>query len=504
MAFDETRRATVDFVRQGLIRPSASRAMGKHNSLATGSAMLAVVAPTLGQQRPGNACVFVGQGHCHDVLVPPPTNGANDPNNSILPANTDRGFTDHEMLDEIGLVHMNGRVYDPLVGRFLSADPYIQSPLNLQSYNRYSYVMNNPLGSADPSGYFGLKSFFKAATHLTLANTLFSQAPGALETTAYMVYASYQYISNQPGQTYIDNYVMNNSWAYSVGMVAATASTSWICYGCGGAAFASYYSYQATGSVAKAYKVGAITFATNYAFSVVGSMGTSYGWGTLQYVAAHAAVGCASAAASGGNCGQGAAAAGFGTLATQYVPITYKGNYAYEVTYMSAVGGTASVLGGGKFANGAKSAAFVYLLKAAPSMYEDFVDYGLDMGPGGDAVEKGPLDPPVKGANNVGVQNCKDPRNSWFCEGGTVSRFFNQVFGVNAVAGVHDTMQNGLGTGLMRDIGNVPLMLPAAAFTYGAAFGQVLNSLPSPMYIYRPQQKDANGRSEYRPPIMVW
>lgn len=54
---------------------------------------------------------------------------------------------------------MNGRVYDPAIGRFLSADPYIQFPLNTQSYNRYSYVLNNPLSFTDPSGYFlsGLK-----------------------------------------------------------------------------------------------------------------------------------------------------------------------------------------------------------------------------------------------------------------------------------------------------------------------------------------------------------
>jgi hypothetical protein len=49
---------------------------------------------------------------------------------------------------------MNGRVYDPEVGRFLSADPFIQAPYNSQSYNRYSYVLNNPLKYVDPSGYF--------------------------------------------------------------------------------------------------------------------------------------------------------------------------------------------------------------------------------------------------------------------------------------------------------------------------------------------------------------
>lgn len=58
---------------------------------------------------------------------------------------THRGFTGHEMLDAIGLVHMGGRVYDPLTGRFLSPDPFVQSPDNLQNLNRYSYVLNNPL-----------------------------------------------------------------------------------------------------------------------------------------------------------------------------------------------------------------------------------------------------------------------------------------------------------------------------------------------------------------------
>jgi len=69
------------------------------------------------------------------------------------------GYIDHTILDNLGLVHMNGRVYDPAIGRFLSADPYIQFPLNTQSYNRYSYVLNNPLSFTDPSGYFlsGLK-----------------------------------------------------------------------------------------------------------------------------------------------------------------------------------------------------------------------------------------------------------------------------------------------------------------------------------------------------------
>jgi RHS repeat-associated protein len=65
-----------------------------------------------------------------------------------------RGFTGHEMMDDIGLIHMNGRIYDPQIGRFLSADPVILNPNNLQDYNRYTYVRNNPLTYTDPEGYF--------------------------------------------------------------------------------------------------------------------------------------------------------------------------------------------------------------------------------------------------------------------------------------------------------------------------------------------------------------
>jgi RHS repeat-associated protein len=67
---------------------------------------------------------------------------------------TSRGYTGHRELPGVGLVHMGGRVYHPGIGRFLSADPFIQSPLSSQSYNRYSYLWNSPLNGTDPSGYF--------------------------------------------------------------------------------------------------------------------------------------------------------------------------------------------------------------------------------------------------------------------------------------------------------------------------------------------------------------
>jgi RHS repeat-associated protein len=66
---------------------------------------------------------------------------------------TERGYTGHEHLDAVELTHMNGRVQDPELGRFISADPFVQAPYHSQSLNRYSYVWNNPLTFVDPSGF---------------------------------------------------------------------------------------------------------------------------------------------------------------------------------------------------------------------------------------------------------------------------------------------------------------------------------------------------------------
>ena len=63
-----------------------------------------------------------------------------------------RGYTGHEHLSVFGLINMNARLYDPALGRFLSPDPYVQTPDNSQNFNRYSYCLNNPLRYSDPTG----------------------------------------------------------------------------------------------------------------------------------------------------------------------------------------------------------------------------------------------------------------------------------------------------------------------------------------------------------------
>jgi RHS repeat-associated protein len=65
-----------------------------------------------------------------------------------------QGYTFQTWLGQsMGLNHMNGRVQDAILGRFLSADPHIPDPSNAQSYNRYTYVNNNPVTATDPTGF---------------------------------------------------------------------------------------------------------------------------------------------------------------------------------------------------------------------------------------------------------------------------------------------------------------------------------------------------------------
>jgi RHS repeat-associated protein len=84
------------------------------------------------------------------------------------------------MLDALGLIHMNGRVYNPVLGRFVSADTYIQAPENSQSFNRYTYVINNPLSLTDPSGNFFGMPFIASAIFSAIASKAFEPLLGML------------------------------------------------------------------------------------------------------------------------------------------------------------------------------------------------------------------------------------------------------------------------------------------------------------------------------------
>ena len=88
--------------------------------------------------------------------------GSPDPAGAIT-SESSRGFTGHEQLDSVGLIHMNGRVYDPLLARFGTPDPMTENPFSTQGWNRYSYVGNSPVNFTDPSGYCFMGCFWQPA-----------------------------------------------------------------------------------------------------------------------------------------------------------------------------------------------------------------------------------------------------------------------------------------------------------------------------------------------------
>ncbi|HFU76061.1 MAG TPA: RHS repeat-associated core domain-containing protein [Arcobacter sp.] len=87
---------------------------------------------------------------------------------------TNRGFTGYEHIEGSEFIHMNARLYDSTIGRFLSADTIVQAPFKSQSFNRYSYVFNNPLYYTDPTGHYGVALTYRYSSVGVVYNGGFS------------------------------------------------------------------------------------------------------------------------------------------------------------------------------------------------------------------------------------------------------------------------------------------------------------------------------------------
>jgi RHS repeat-associated protein len=278
-------------------------------------------------------------------------NGQADVTDSLVGQTTDRGYTEHEHLDEMGLIHMNGRVYDPLVGRMMSADPFIQAPGSLQSYNRYSYVMNNPLNLTDPSGYFSLRGFLK--NPFASFNNHGDRVGGAILGGLF----------GPKGYHAVFNF-LQGSGGYQLKSAVLTAASGF-CY-----AWAAACNAGAQAGLTRAYggsdgdalRAGAIAGVSTGAFQLAGMVTPGDSSSYARYLA-HAGAGCVSAAAGGGNCGRGAVAGVFGKFASNELSIGGSGmQYDIANGFIAATaGGIGSVIAGGKFENGAVTAAYGYL-----------------------------------------------------------------------------------------------------------------------------------------------
>ena len=112
-----------------------------------------------------------------------------------------RGYCGHEHLSSYGLINMNARLYDPVLGRFLSPDPFVQSPDFSQNFNRYAYALNNPLKYKDPTGEFAI-----------WGPILLSALVAAVVDYGFQVGHNYKLAKNRPEMTKKDIWFNNIDW----------------------------------------------------------------------------------------------------------------------------------------------------------------------------------------------------------------------------------------------------------------------------------------------------
>lgn len=258
-----------------------------------------------------------------------------------LNAGTDRGFTGHEQLDDIGLLHMNGRIYDPTLGVFLQGDPMVGQPDDLQNYNRYGYCFNNPLTCTDPTGFdfwSHLRHGVVNTWHSVWHNPVFRVA---LSITAMVclgpesaVWGEYGFLGGITASPLVQTAI--------AGFVSGAIATGTVKGGVQGAFTAAMF-----------FEAGELISGK---FEAVGEIKDN-----VARVAIHGVVGCVTSMTGGGKCGPGALSAAFTKAAAPGIMNQTGENRVLGAMAAAVVGGTASVLGGGKFANGAETGAFSYL-----------------------------------------------------------------------------------------------------------------------------------------------
>lgn len=285
---------------------------------------------------------------------------------------TSRGFTGHEMVDEMNIIHMNARIYDPKLARMLQADSIIPDPTILASLNRYSYVYNNPLNATDPTGhnpflvgmawgaFFGAAGKALDAPWLTAVGGILMCASGGLCDAAQI--------------------------AKSIGAAA-------------GFAFGSTYS--ATGNLGASIKSAGIAAFTSAAFIEAGTYfreSARFVENGAMHVFSHAMIGGVSSVLQGGKFGHGFFSAGFVKAVTPSISKldgwqTADGKSLEQAFAAAVVGGTVSVATGGKFANGALTAAMGNLLNnqggyVETGMVDKEKQFYADMLTGGDTSDE--------------------------------------------------------------------------------------------------------------------
>ena len=245
------------------------------------------------------------------------------------PSVTRKGFTGHQHIDSLGLIHMGGRLYDPGIGRFLQADPYIDA--GTQGLNRYSYVLNDPLTRTDPTGYLSTRQWGQL---FTMAISIAATGGGA----ALVGLSGWQGYAYAAGMGFMQGAVQSPSLKG-----AAWGAVSGLTFhGIG-----SYFD-----SAAWAHRGGDLAAELTHTGYAAKVMAHAVAGGTLSHL-------------QGGKFGSSFAAAGLSQAFAPAIDEINGGDAVARIqraTLSALIGGTASALSGGKFANGAVTAAMARLL----------------------------------------------------------------------------------------------------------------------------------------------
>jgi len=267
---------------------------------------------------------------------------------------TSKSYTGHESADEVGVIHMNGRIYDPKIGRFMQADPQIDGATDSQGYNRYTYVRNNPLAYTDPTGFRrsgGLKNFgriHRAASY---------GFGGSFGLAGLAIAHAYN----------------NNTKVQGAVNLIITVVGTYFCPPCApgiAAGVASHSSAVNGGNAVDSAKAGGRAYVTTYiSMKVSGAIGSNFKACmpncVVQSALTHGALGGVMNVLNGGKFGHGFAS----SFLSKYIGV--KANLMENVSsrftrtmIAGIIGGTVSAATGGKFANGAAQSAIQWAFNA--------------------------------------------------------------------------------------------------------------------------------------------
>jgi RHS repeat-associated protein len=323
-------------------------------------------------------------------------------------------FLGHRLDVSDGLIYMRARYYVPAMGRFITSDTIIASPYNPQTLNRYAYCDNNPINFIDPLGNWKLRNFLKSTVQVTAIVAAVAMGPGA----GFMAYAA-------------------------LGGITAAATTA----------------LTSGANLGDVMKAGAIGFAAGGVAGAVASGVTG-------------AVGSGSSSLFGAGVGEFMSAVAGGAAGGYAAGFTAAELYGGSFSESNRIG-TKGALIGGAMAGAGKLFEYAYTgMRGGPPDPRP----GAKLANGTYDVDANPYHQPPFEKNVFGLHK-QLTGNFWQdfgTQGGALSKFANQIPGMNAVAALHDAWMNNVTFTLTNNLATMP---HAVAFTYIPLLGSASTAL---------------------------